>query len=97
MNYTKATLQSSTKQALIDDIEAISWNGEPVFTDFPNVQQVNFSGFDVFVVTNLSRIVVTQAEYNEAGEETASAVMGDWTCNIVLPKGYDTSTLNTKV
>ena len=96
MNYTKATLKG-TLEAVLNDIKGLTWNGEIVYPDYPNDYEKSFAPFERFVVSQPRQEVITPAEFNEEGEETTPAVLGDWVCKLVLPLGYDTSTLNTIV
>ena len=97
MNYTKATLQG-TLEAVLNDIKNIEYKGEKVYPNWPeNYEFIGNSVFDRFVVTAHRQIVISPATYDESGEEITPALMGDWTCNIVLPFGHDTTNLITKV
>jgi len=96
-NYTKATLKAPTKAAIIADIQSLSWNGEQVYPDFPEDYERSFNAFERFVVMPPRQIVISPATYNEAGEEITPATMGDWACELVLPKNYNTSHLTTVV
>lgn len=95
--YTKATLKAATKEAVIANIKSLTWNEEQVYPDFPNDYERSFGAFERFCVTTPRQIVLEQAEFDAQGNETKAAVMGDWECKLILPLGYDTSTLNTLV
>ena len=93
--YTKATLRGSL-EAVLADIRAIQLNGTPIYPNYPEGYEVMGSSvFDRFVVTTPRQLVITPAEFNEAGEEITPAVMGDYECKVVLPSGYDTSHFKT--
>lgn len=109
MNYTKVSLQGS-KEAVIEDIESLTYNneqvyvmhklddeGEKVLLDVPRNYERRFGNFERFVMTPLRQIVLSPATYDEEGEEITPATLGDWTTHLVLPKGYDVSTLNCVV
>lgn len=91
MNYTKATLQAPTKEAIIADIKSIEWKGEAVYPDYPDGYEVSFAPFERFVIGSITQIII------EPGNENTDPVLEDWQCKIVLPKGFDLSTLNTVV
>lgn len=93
--YTKATLKAATKEAIIDDIKSLTWNDEQVYPDFPNDYEKSFGPFERFVDTEPRQEVLEPAEFDAQGNETKAAVLGDWKCILVLPLGYDTSTLAT--
>lgn len=95
MNYTKDTLKATTKQAIIDDIKSLTWNEEQVYPDYPEDYEKSFGPFERFVVSGIRQEVLEPAEFDAQGNETKAAVLGDWKCILVLPLGYDTSTLAT--
>lgn len=95
--YTKATLRAATKEAIITDIKSITHNGEPVYPDFPNDYEKSFGPFERYIVTDSRQIELEPAEYDAQGNQTKAAVLGDWECKLVLPSGFDTSSLQTLV
>tara|TARA_R110001592_G_scaffold74779_5_gene226879 strand:- start:7790 stop:8083 length:294 start_codon:yes stop_codon:yes gene_type:complete len=97
MTYTKITLKGSFEAILID-IKNIEYKGEKVYPNFPeDYEFIGDTVHDRFIVTPPRQEVLSPATFNEAGEETTSAVMGDFISQLVLPAGYDTSHFATKV
>lgn len=95
--YTKLTLKGSY-EAILGDIKNIEYKGEKVYPNFPeNYEFIGDSVYDRFVVTEPRQMILEPAEFDAEGNETKSAVLGDWECKLVLPQGYDTSHFNTKV
>lgn len=95
--YTKATLRAATKEAIIADIKALTWNEEQVYPDYPQDYEKSFGPFERFVVSEPRQVELEPAEFDAQGNQTKAAVMGDWECKLVLPLGYDTSHLSTLV
>jgi len=96
MGYTKVKLKG-TKAELINDIKRLTFNDELVYPNYPADYQKSFGNLNRFIVTTPSQEVITPGTYNEAGEETTPPVLGDFISKLVLPEGYDTASLVTKV
>ncbi len=95
MSYTKATLKASTKEAIENDIKSITWKGEKVYPDYPDGYEISFGPKERFIVTEPRQELIEPAEYDSEGKEIKAPVMGDWISHLVLPLGFDTSSLNT--
>lgn len=97
MNYSKATLSAPNKEAIEADIRILSWNGKPVYPDYPDGYEVSMGPYQRFVVTPPCQEVIAPGEYTEDGTEITTPVLGNWVCKLVLPFGYETSNLSTKI
>lgn len=97
MNYLKVKLKAPTEASILTDIKGLSWKGEAVYPIYPEDYEKSFGPFERFVVTPPRQEVATPGEYDENGNEVSPPVFGDWFCYLVLPQGYDTSTLSTLI
>lgn len=95
MSYTKGQLSATTKKAVINDIKAIEWEGEPVYPDYPDGYEVAKSSFKRFIVTPPRREVLEPAEFDSDGNKVKAAKLGNWRSKLVLPEGFNLSVFKT--
>lgn len=97
MKYTKVNLEAPTKEAILNDIRGIKWKGVEVYPDYPEGYELSFNSFERFVVTEPRQKVLVSPEFDDYGNQTKAAVLGNWECILVLPSEFDTGMLQTLI
>lgn len=95
--YIKVALSNPSKEAILIDIQSLTWNEEQVYPAYPDDYEKSFGPLCRFVVTEPRQMVKAPAVYDDNGNEVHGPIMGDWVSHLVLPKAYDTSHLKTKI
>lgn len=88
MEYQRLKLKGSL-EAVLSDIKK-------VYPEYPeDYEKIGESVHERYIVTEPRQEVLEQAEFDENGNETKAAILGDYESTVVLPSSFDISVFST--